>query len=179
MSRWDTEAQRKNIAWYLPRPKPDRYRGGMPLHAEGWLLDLARDILGTPEARVLNLFCGMNTQGYRVDIRTEVKPDLVADVHKLTDYLSQEFDIILADPPYSNEEAKELYDTPKLNYKAWTSEATKLLSVGGLLIVYHKYVMPNPNPEIYQVIKRVFIGNRIYHIPRVAIYFVKKESPNE
>ena len=41
-------------------------------------------------------------------------------------------------------------------------------------IVYHKYVMPNPNPEKFVVVKRVFIGNRSYHLPRVAIYFRKK-----
>lgn len=35
----------KNLAWFLPRPKPDRYKGGMPLYAEEWLIELARDIL--------------------------------------------------------------------------------------------------------------------------------------
>lgn len=44
---------------------------------------------------------------------------------------------------------------------------------GGLLIVYHKYIVPNPNPEKYEVVKRVFIGTRVWHLPRVAIYFRK------
>jgi len=35
----------KNIAWFLPRPKPDHYKGGMPLYCEEWLIDLAEDIL--------------------------------------------------------------------------------------------------------------------------------------
>ena len=30
----------KNLAWYLPRPKPDYYKGGMPLYAEDWLVQL-------------------------------------------------------------------------------------------------------------------------------------------
>lgn len=90
----------------------------------------------------------MNSEGYRVDIKPEVKPDLLCDVHELSKHLKGKFDIIFADPPYSDEEAKEIYGTPKLNYKKWTSEATKHLNDGGLLIVYHKYVMPNPNPEI-------------------------------
>jgi hypothetical protein len=34
--------------------------------------------------------------------------------------------------------------------------------------------MPNPDPEKYEVAKRVFIGNRVYHLPRVAVYFRKK-----
>lgn len=173
---FNSETQQKNIAWFLPRPKPDCYKGGMPLHCERWLFLLAKDILGVDDPSILNIFCGMNTEGIRIDIKEEVDPDICCDVHKLTEILAGEFDIILADPPYSNDEAKELYGTPKLNYKVWTSEAEKLLRPGGLLIVYHKYIMPNPNPEKFVVVKRVFIGNRSYHIPRVAIYFQKKEE---
>ena len=165
------DVQTKNIAWFLPRPKPDHYKGGMPLYAEEWLLKLAREIIGKPDVDILNLFCGMNKQGFRVDIQPDVNPDLICDAHELTKYLSQDFDVILADPPYSDEEAKEIYGTPRLNYKRWTAEATKLLRPSGLLIVYHKYVVPNPDPNIYRVVRRVFIGNRVWHLPRVAIYF--------
>ncbi len=173
---YKSEVQNKNIAWFLPRPKPDRYKGGMPLYAEKWLLELAGDILNKKSPKVLNLFCGMNVQGVRVDLNPEVDPDYLYDAHKITDVIHEKFDVVLADPPYSNDEAKELYEglkLPKLKYKKWTSEATKLLRCGGLLIVYHKYVMPNPDPEEYYVEKRVFIGNRTYHVPRVALYFRK------
>jgi hypothetical protein len=172
---YKSETQNKNLAWYLPRPKPDKYKGGMPLHAESWLLELAGDLLGTSKFRLLNLFCGMNTEGIRVDLNSEVSPDYVYDAHKVSDLFDDNyFDVILADPPYSTEEAKELYNTPPLNYKKWTRECDKILKPQGLLIVYHKFVMPNPNPEKYHVEKRVFIGNRIYHTPRVAIYFRKE-----
>lgn len=167
-------AQEKNVAWFLPRPKPDRYKGGMPLHCERWLLNLAKEIIEKPSASVLNLFCGMNTEGFRVDIKEEVKPDLVCDAHELSHNLHRSFDIILADPPYSDQEAKEIYGTPKLNYKKWTKECDSLLRAGGILIVYHKYIVPNPNPAQYEVVKRVFIGNRTWHLPRVAVYFRKK-----
>lgn len=171
MSAYNTETQLKNIAWFLPRPKPDRYKGGMPLYAEKWCLQLARDILEKQDAEILNLFCGMNQEGFRVDINPKVEPDLVCDAHEVSKYIDRQFDIIFADPPYSDEEAKEIYGTPKLKYKVWTNEATKLLRPDGLLIIYHKYLMPNPNPEIYRVAKRVFIANRVYHLPRVAVYF--------
>lgn len=178
VARYDTDAQRKNLAWVLPRPKPDHYKGGMPLYAEEWLVALARDILNNPAATVLNIFCGMNTIGLRVDIKEEVHPDICCDVHDLSRHLNgDKYDIVLADPPYSNEEAANLYQTPKLKYKQWAAEAGKALREGGLLIVYHKLMMPNPNPEIFTVEKRVFIGNRTGHLPRVAIYFKKK--PNE
>lgn len=174
---YKSKTQEKNIAWFLPRPKPDRYKGGMPLYAEEWLLDLARDILGKKDVKILNLFCGMNKQGLRIDINPNVNPDWVSDAHDFVEPLNLSdnyFDVILADPPYSDEESKELYGTGKLNYTKWTSQCDKVLRSGGLLIVYHKYVMPNPNPDKYEVVKRVFIGNRTYHLPRVAIYFKKK-----
>ena len=173
---YNSECQQKNIAWYLPRPKSDHYKGGMPLYCEEWLLDLARDILDKKDIKILNLFCGMNKHGMRIDINPEVNPDIECDAHKISEVLSGTYDAILADPPYSNEESKELYGTGKLNYKIWTNEADKLLCPMGLLIVYHKLVMPNPNPEKYSVVKRVFIGNRIYHVPRVAIYFQKHKG---
>lgn len=168
---YESATQQKNVAWFLPRPKPDHYKGGMPLHAERWCLQLARDILGNQEAEILNIFCGMNSEGFRVDIKPEVNPDVLCDAHELSKHIDRKFDVIFADPPYSDLEAKEIYGTPKLNYKKWTAEATKLLRPGGLLIVYHKYLMPNPDPTEYEVVKRVFIANRVYHLPRVAVYF--------
>jgi len=168
----------KNIAWFLPRPKPDHYKGGMPLYCEDWLVALAKDILNMKhDPFTLNVFCGMNQRGYRVDMKKEVKPDLLCDIHKLSEYLQPvgpRFDLIIADPPYSTDEAKDIYGTPPLKYKTWTAECDKYLKCGGLFMVYHKFVMPNPNPEKYEVVKRVFIGNRTMHLPRVCIVFRKK-----
>lgn len=174
MIGYKSGTQLKNISWFLPRPKKDHYKGGMPLYCEEWLIQLAKDLIGNNDPKILNVFCGMNTMGLRVDLKEEVKPDIVCDIHELSTKVNEEFDIILADPPYSTEEARDLYATPKLNYNKWTSECDKVLRPGGLLIVYHKYIMPNPNPDKYSVIKRVFVGNRVYHLPRVAIYFLKK-----
>jgi len=181
MKGYKSETQQKNIAWFLPRPKPDHYKGGMPLYAEDWLLDLAKDILKRSDIDILNLFCGMNQKGFRIDINPKVNPDHVADAHTFAENWNDSlFDVILADPPYSDQENQELYqqsyfrDMPKLSYKKWTAQCDKVLRRGGLLIVYHKYVMPNPNPEKYEVVKRVFIGTRTYHLPRVAIFFRKK-----
>lgn len=174
---YNSETQtKKNIAWFLPRPKPDHYKGGMPLYCEEWLINLAEDLLEKKPV-ILNLFCGMNKQGFRIDIKPEVKPDLLCDAHHFSEKIGkQKFDLIIADPPYSTEEAEKLYNTPPLKYKKWTTECDKVLMPGGLLCIYHKYVMPNPNPEKYEVIKRVFIGNRTMHLPRVAIFFKKKNG---
>jgi hypothetical protein len=170
----------KNLAWFLPRPKPDHYKGGMPLYCEEWLVALAQDLLGK-EPEMLNLFCGMNKYGFRIDLKEEVKPDLISDAHTFAAKLNgKRFDFILADPPYSTEEALDIYGTPPLKYKKWTEQCDTVLVPGGLLCVYHKYVMPNPNPEKYVVEKRVFIGNRTMHLPRVAVFFRKrKDAPQD
>jgi len=173
----------KNIAWYLPRPKPDHYKGGMPLYAEEWLIKLAQEILKKKDVAILQVFCGMNKYGIRVDLNPEVKPDFLCDIHKLSSQLDDlvQYDIILADPPYSDEETDKLYSDklPRLNYSKWTKECDKFLKPGGLLIVYHKQVPANPNPEKYSVVKRVCIMNRIWHLPRVAIFFQKRIAQEE
>ena len=141
-------------------------------------MELARRLLNKNDySKILNVFCGMNKYGIRVDLNPEVKPDYLGDIHKLSEFLPMDkYDIIFADPPYSNEETEKLYskEYPKLNYRKWTGECTKYLADGGLLIVYHKQIPANPNPEVYSVVKRVFIGNRIWHLPRVAIFFQKR-----
>lgn len=178
MSKYDSEKQRMNLGWILPRPNPDRfnggyYNGGMPLFCEDWLINLAKDILKNDCPTLLNVFCGMNKYGVRVDLNPKVRPDYLYDVHNISEVIKEKFDIILADPPYSNEESKEMYGTPPLNYKKWTGECDKLLNDDGLLIVYHKHLMPNPNFHVYEVVKRVFVAGRVNHPPRVAVYFQK------
>lgn len=176
---YKSKTQEKNLAWFLPRPKKDKYKGGMPLYCEEWLVQLSKDILGKQpdeNLNLLNLFCGMNKIGVKVDVRKNVKPDFVCDAHKISALFDYKFEVILADPPYSDDESKVLYGTGKLNYKKWTTECEKILKEGGLLVVYHKYVMPNPNPDVFEVVKRVFIGNRTFHSPRVAIFFRKKKE---
>jgi len=175
---YKSNKQEMNIAWYLPRPKPDKYRGGMPLYCEEWLLDLAKDLLGNYDPQILNLFCGMNKFGIRVDLNPKVNPNFLHDAHSISKVITNvKFDIILADPPYSDREAWELYpniELPKLDYNVWTRECEKLLNPKGILIVYHKFVVPNPNWARFEIVKRVFVGHRIYHLPRVAIYFQSK-----
>ena len=165
----------KNLAWWLPRPNINKYRGGMPLYCEEWLIRLAKDILHIYNPKILNVFCGVCRYGFRVDINPEVKPDLLCDIHKLSKKLKDNlFDVILADPPYSNKEAKEIYGTPKLKYKIWTNECDKLLKEGGLFIIYHSRFMPPPNKQKYFTVKRVFIGGIPNHAPRITIYYKKK-----
>ena len=185
MSGYGAKSQTsKNIAWWLPRPSKYKYPGGMPLYCEKWLIELARDILQLKNRfpKILNVFCGGCKYGVRVDLNPEVKPDLVWDIHRLTEKVTRKFDVILADPPYSDEETKSVYEAcdyidikyPKLRYKIWARECDKLLRPGGLFIIYHKRFMPPPDKDGYLTVKRVFIGGIPNHLPRVAIFYRKK-----
>jgi len=179
MMPWDNKIQSKNMAWFLPRPKPDRYVGGMPLYAEEWLLKLAEHIYGeeVKDDKILQPFGGMGKRGIRVDLRKETNPDVLADAHDLP-FSTAIFKIVLCDPPYSNEEARNLYNTPPLNYRKWATESIRVLEENGILILYHKKILPNPNPPITKLLKRVFIGSRTWHLPRVAHFYKKVSSVN-
>src|SRR3954462_524812 len=96
------------IVWTLPRPAKSRYRGAFPLYFEENLVQL----LGYPE-RILHPFGGRAEIGVRVDIDAPLDPDVVADAHKLP-FDDDEFDCVVLDPPYSDEEAATIYGTPKL-----------------------------------------------------------------
>lgn len=166
--------EEKNIAWYLPRPSKSKYKGSMPKHCELRLLKLAQFLLKREPLKILNLFCGMNEYGFRIDLNPKVNPDLLADAHNFAHLINEKFNVIIADPPYSNRESKEIYKTPKLKYKKWASECDKVLEEGGLLIIYHNRTMTNPNPQKYIIIRRVFIGIAPNHSVRVALFFLKK-----
>lgn len=64
--------------WVLPRPRPDAYVGGFPLHFERKLWRL----LGEPE-KVLHPFGGLAEIGDRVDLNATTSPTFVGDAHDL------------------------------------------------------------------------------------------------
>lgn len=178
--------QPDNIAVVLPRPKRDRYKGGMPLHAEEIIIKEACKILGMKRAEILSVFCGMCKYGVRVDINPKVNPHYVGDVHKLSEFLPEyKYDIILADPPYSNEEAEQLYGDfygskfPPLKYKKWVKECDKYLKEGGLLIIYHSLILPNPEKGKYRIVKRLFIAGGPWHSLRACIFYRKSGEKKE
>ena len=191
---YKSETQQINYLWTLTRPRPDHYKGSMPLWAEEWTFELAEDILrgetafssedvlGRPldlksKSDVMNVFCGMNKFGLRIDVNPEVKPDLNVDTHELSkhlDPLTNQKWVIFGDSPYSRKENLELYGRDEdINYKKWSSECIKFLRQGGLFIVYHKITQPNPDPERFAIAARVGVVNRTGHGVRIALFFRK------
>lgn len=112
--------------------------------------------------KVCHLCSGsVNDKGsFKVDIRPEMKPDLVADACN-TGLPDNSFDVVILDPPYSLDLAKKLYGTEKYfkGIDAFTKEASRITKKGGLIITL-----------TYQVPKKVKDANfiavwGIYTIP--------------
>ena len=129
-----------NEAWVLPRPRRDnKYIGCFPQHFEGKLWRR----LGRPTA-ILHPFGGMSIMGLRIDLRRETKPDIIADAHNLP-LRGEIIEVVILDPPYSEELSERLYGTAKLktlSFKEYTTEAVRVLKEGGILVMYHFQATP-------------------------------------
>lgn len=114
---------------------PTSYYGSYPPNYLKRVRALFPDV--TPATRVLHLFAGSvspcnDLPGVRVDINPALKPDVVADAHALP-FESASFDLVVADPPYTAEDAKR-YGTPMINRRAVLAEAARVTRPGGHLV---------------------------------------------
>lgn len=97
---------------------------------------LARILSLFPDVRdgyVLHPFSGSlrNVHGVRVDVNPANAPDVVADATAMP-FEDASFDLVLADPPYSAEDAKR-YGTPMVNRRAVLKEFARVTARGGYL----------------------------------------------
>lgn len=166
------------VAWVLPRPKHDKYPGGFPLHFEKKLVNL----LGNPP-QILHPFGGMAEYGLRTDLRirhpleerfrSKVKwkaPDVRADAHNLP-FRDNVFDLVILDPPYSEEESRSLYQTGKVTYSRYVQEAVRVCKPGGFVASYNVTVTPRPQGTVYGL--RILVATRVWHRLRACCIFQK------
>ena len=155
-----------NIAWVLPRPSASRYKGSMPLHAEIKILrEIGCDPKSDPELKILHPFGGRAEYGVRCDLNPDVDPHLICDAHNLP-FGGETFDVVVLDPPYSKDFAAGLYGAPRPRFRAYTTEAIRVLKRGGFLVVYH-YVA-TPSLAGVRLAKRILIETRVWHTARVV-----------
>lgn len=159
----------QNLAWVLPRPSKSRYIGSFPLHFESRLLDLLRVPRG---ALILHPFGGKAEFGLRLDLNSSTQPDIIGDAHCLP-FGSGIFDLVILDPPYSDELSDRLYKTPPVIFKKYTKEATRVLREGGYLVMFH--VIATPQISGTRLVKRIFIEHRLWHRLR-CVHIHKKDT---
>lgn len=90
------------------------------------------------DEETLHLFSGSlpkGTPGRRVDINRKLKPDIVWDAHRLSacPVLRKGVKLIVADPPYSTEDATR-YGTAMIKRKVVLEECAKILQPGGWVV---------------------------------------------
>ena len=159
----------ETICWVLPRPRKNKYKGGFPLHFEKKLWKE----LGCPK-KVIHPFGGAAEIGEKIDIKPEVSPDYVGDAHNLDFIEDNSYDLVILDPPYSNELSESLYGTGKLHYKKYMQEAVRICKPNGYIAMYH--IVLTPRPEGTKLVKRIVILTRIWHKPRVCCIFQKENG---
>lgn len=74
-----------------------------------------------------------------LDIRKEMKPDVWANAETLP-FRDASFDFVLADPPYSEEESRDLYGLPYVGMARLMREAWRVTRPGGYLLLLHRTV---------------------------------------
>lgn len=156
------------IVWTLPRPPVSKYKGGFPRFFEENLVK----ILGYPE-QILHPFGGRAEIGMRVDLDASLEPDVIADAHELP-FENESFDCVILDPPYSDEEALNLYGTPKLKPGVYTKEAVRVLRKGGWLCVYGD--REPARPRYCNHAMRIVVILRPHHRPRICMVFQKRRD---
>jgi len=163
-------------SWWLPRPKPDHYKGGFPLWFEEKLLTLYgfdyknQDL----KEKVLQMFAGKTKYGFRVDIHPETKPDLICDCHLLPEEWTDKFEMTILDPPYSNKESDLLYGTGIIRPIKYLQEAVRVTKPNGIIAAYHKFKLPRPENTVHERI--ITVITRTWHLPRICCVFRKKRT---
>ncbi len=152
--------------WCLPRPRPDFFVGGFPLHFEQKL----HRLMGEPE-KVLHPFGGLSEIGDSVDLNETTTPTWVGDAHDLHFIEDESYDLVVVDPPFSDTEAEWLYGTPKLKPARFTAEAVRVCRIGGHVALYHRHQPARPQGT--KLVRRIVILTRTGHAPRVCFVFQK------
>ena len=101
--------------------------------------------------------------GFKVDIRPETKPDLIADARN-TKLPAEQYDCVLIDPPYSLELAKSLYGTDKFYSRidAFINEGVRLAKPDGLIISLSYNI-----PKIAKNCELIAVWG-IYEVPSIS-----------
>lgn len=144
---------------WLPRPAA-KYPGCYPVGFE----NMCNELLGTNN--YVHFFAGMSKTGHRIDINPDVNPDLIADVQHLNSIGDNSFDAGLADPPYNEEFAKNLYNCPYPKWTLWTNELVRIVKPEGKIGIMQNYVVPRlPGCEYTEIL---VIINRIKQYPKIV-----------
>ena len=148
----------KTSILYLPRPAA-KYAGCYPMHFESRLPEILETY------NYVHFFAGKSVSGFRIDCNPAVNPDMVANVES-TGLDACSFDGGMADPPYTPEFARTLYNTDYPSWSKWTNELVRLVRPGRRIAVMQNYIVPRlPGCTMEEII---VILLRIKQYPKIV-----------
>jgi len=146
------------------------YYGGYP---HGYLKRVKA--LFPDKGTVLHLFSGMVDleiiPGKRVDINPETSPDYIDDAQTLEKVPLEEFDLVLADPPYSVEDCDHYQTTMIKRNKVMKALGNRLRS--GTHVVWLDQVLPMYKKDQFKIIGVIGMVKSTNHRFRVVTIFEK------
>lgn len=148
------------------------YYGGYPAGYLKRIRSLFRD-----KRNVLHLFSSKVDKdilpGATVDINPEMQPDYVDDAQSLERVPLEEFDLVLADPPYSVEDAERYQTTMVKRNKVMKALGQRLQP--GAHVVWLDQVLPMYRKDQFSVEAVIGMVKSTNHRFRVVTIFQKKE----
>ena len=125
-------------------------------------------------SNVLHLFSGSLPAGpyVRVDINPALNPDVMGNAEQLSELVpNNHFDLILADPPYTESDALK-YGNPMVNRNKVVKEAYKVLKPGGFLC-WMDMVLPMYSKKEFERVGEIAISRSTNHRVRAVFIFRK------
>mgnify|MGYP003388093650 FL=1 len=148
------------------------YYGGYPA---GYLKRIKA--LFPDKTNVLHLFSGkVDTEimsGTTVDLNSEMKPDILDDAQSLENVPVEEFDLILADPPYSIEDSEHYGPTMVKRNKVMKALGKK--AKAGTHVVWLDQVLPMYRKDEWNIVAVIGMVKSTNHRFRVVTIFKKRE----
>jgi len=143
--------------WIIGNDYSDKskYYGEYPPGYLDRVMSLFPDI---EDNEILHLFSGSlseSVKGIRFDINPELKPDIVGDAEKLSEFLPFSPRLIIANPPYSEEDTN-YYGICMVNRNKVVQECAKVLKPGGFL-VWLDQVIPMYRREELELVGTIVI----------------------
>lgn len=129
-----------------------------------------------PDAQdILHLFSGSLPKGNYIRFDMVQEADIQGDAHELSAYFPPEsFDLILADPPYSGEDA-DRYGTPMVNRNTVVKGCYKILKPLGFL-VWLDCVLPMYRKDQFSLIGTIGLIRSTNHRFRVVSIFRREDG---
>lgn len=120
--------------------------------------------MGWVNGNICHLCSGrVKGEGFRVDIRAEMEPDLVADA-RATGLEDERFSSVVIDPPYSEDLAHKLYGTREYygSINQFVKEGVRITKEGGRVVTLSYEI-----PKIPKKCELIAVWG-IYTVPHTA-----------